>query len=423
MRARPARWRSPRLCAPLLAVTALAVSAPPAAALSAGGNGVDVTCTAGPASVTTAFTNPKQISGGGTLQCPAPGNNSPGGFGPTGGPTPAGTGPQPVDGTPCRFVYTTPVLLRYPGVGPQFQMMEPANLIAPDSTPNFVTDPWRGANFGVSTVNNPFPSNYISGDEWYYSAGFEDWYTTWTYSGAWKRQPDGRFRCLALNTGGWSMRCSGTSLIVQCFDAVPRTVVAAGPLPVSALGFDLSAFLKGQVFGGTITSIPDNPRPGLTNTATCFYVNGMTVDGRPADPGQDVFWEQIVPGPPVDPQARRVYFVFVIHVFYRQTDWDFGDGPPITFPLGSSSLDPHCPAPTAGQQFAASHAYRSYSTGDGFHVTVTHHYGVDVSEVWTDTRNRSNRAFPPGIPDLTVPANPQPFFAKPIVQEEGVPVG
>jgi hypothetical protein len=422
MRTRRTWWRSPGLCGPLLAVTALAALAQPAAAFSPGGNGADVTCTAGPASVTTACNTPKQITGTGTLQCPAPGNNSPGGFGPTGGATAVGTPPQPVDGTPCKFVYTTPVLLRYPGVGPEFQQMEPANIIAPDSTPNFVTVPWKGANFGVSTVNNPFPSNYITGDQWYYSAGFEDWYTTWTYNGTWKKQADGSFKCMALNNGGWSMRCSGTSLIVQCFDPVQRAVVAAGPLPVTALGFDLRAFLQGLVGGGTISSVPDNPRPGLTNIATCFYVNGMTINNQPANLGQDVFWEQIVPGPPVDAQGRRIYFVFVIHVSYRGTEWDFGDGPTSTVPLGGP-LDSRCPPPTGTQQAAASHTYNRYSTGDGFHVTVTHHFGVDVNEVWTDTNNLTNHAPVPGIPDLTVPGNPQPFFAKQIVQEEGVPVG
>jgi hypothetical protein len=418
MRTRRTRWRSPRLGAPLVAALALASFAQPAAAVSPGGNGVDVTCTAGPASVTTQFNNPVQISGGGQLQCPAPGNNSGGGFGAT-GPGPGTSFPPPAVGTPCHIVEQLPVRFQYPGSGPRYQRQEPFNLIEPFASSNVTTYPWAGTNF--STTNNP-GMTYISGDQWYYSAGFGDWYETFTYDGTWQKKPDGTIGC--AGTTGWNARCAGRSLFVQCFDFAAQTVAAPGPLPVAALGFDLNAFLKGLVFGGTITSVPDNPRPGLTNLATCFYVNGMTVNGQPANPNQDVFWEKIVPGPPVDAEGRQIYFVFVIHVFYRQTDWDFGDGTTTTFQLGNTSLDSHCPGPTGAQQFAASHSYSRYSTGDGFHITVTHHYGVDVSEVWTDTNNQTNRQdFPNAIPDLTVPSNPQPFFAKQIVQEEGVPVG
>jgi hypothetical protein len=418
MRLRHGWWRSPRLCGPLLAVTALAVFAQPAAALSPGGNGTDVTCAAGPASVTTQFTNPTQISGTGQLQCPAPGNNSSGGFGAT-GPGPGTSFPPPALGTPCHIVEQLPVQFRYPGFGPQYLHTMPFNLIEKFASGQVTTLPWAGANF--STTNNP-GMPYISGDQWYYSAGFGTWYETWRYDGTWQKEPDGTTGC--SGTTGWNSRCAGRSLFVQCFDFVAQTVAAPGPLPVAALGFDLTAFLKGQVFGGTILSVPDNPRPGLTNLATCYYVRGMTIDGQPANPNQDVFWEKIVPGPPVDGEGHQVYFVFVIHVFYRQTDWDFGDGTTATFQRGSAALDPNCPGPDATEQFAASHVYTRYSTGDGFHITVTHHYGVDVSEIWTDTNAQTNHAdFPNAIPDLTVPANPLPFYAKQVVQEEGVPVG
>lgn len=414
-------WRSAKLCVPLAAVTALAVSAQPAAALGPSGNGADLTCTVGPATVSTQFVDPKQIDGGGSLQCPAPGNNSPGGFGPTGGPAQFNNPPPPVDGTPCQMVYRTPVLIRnVDGKGTEFQAMDPANIIAPDSTPNFVTDPWRGGYFGVSVAVNLFPSDYISGDEWLYLAGSRDYFTTWTYNGTWKKQPDGSFKCLALNTGGWSMPCSGKSLIVQCFDFDLQTVVPNAPPPALPPGFDANAFLKGLVFGGTISSIPDNPRPGVTNLPTCFYVNGMTVNGKPADPTQDVWWEQIVLGPPVDPQGRGIYFVFQIHVFYRGTVWDFGDGNQSAMLPAPGSVTPPCPQPNANQQLATMHTYTSYSTGDGFHVTVTHHYGIDIQEVWVDSRPGTQHGNPPAIPDVEIPTAP---FAKPVVQEEGVPVG
>jgi hypothetical protein len=418
---RRAWWRSAKLCVPLVALTAAAVLAQPAAALSPGSNGSNLTCfTPAPASVSTQFTNPKQIDGSASLECPAPGNNSPGGFGPTGGPTQFNNPPPPVDGTPCQMVYRTPVLIRNSSKGTEFQDMEPANVIAPDSTPNFVANPWRGGYFGVSTVVNPFPSDYISGDEWLFLAGHRDYFTTWTYNGTWKKQPDGSFKCMALNTGGWSMPCSGKSLIVQCFDFVTQTVVPNAPPPPLPPGFDANAFLKGLVFAGNISSIPQDPHPGVTNLPVCFYVSGMTINGQLADPTQDVWWEQIVLGPPVDPQGRSIYFVFRIHVFYRFSEWSFGDQGTADLPAPGSA-DPLCPPRNGGQQLVASHTYTQYSPGQsGFPVTVTHHFGIDVQEVWVDSRPGTQQGNPPQIPDVTIPSAP---FAKTIVQEEGVPVG
>jgi hypothetical protein len=416
MNSRPAWLRSAKCCAPLLAVVAVASYAQPAAALSAGGNGADVTCRQGPASVTTQFTTPTQISGGGSIQCPAPGNNSGNGFGAT-GPGPGTSFPPPTPGTPCHVVEQLPVRFAYPGQGPLYQHQTPFNLIEKFATAQTTTGPFAGANF--SMTNNP-GMTYISGDQWYYSAGFGAWYETWWYDGTWQKKPDGTLGC--SGTTGWNSRCAGRSLFVQCFDFVPQTVAAAGPLPLPPGLVNLAAFVNGKVFGGNVTSVPDDPHPGVTNLPTCFYLNGVTVGGQPANPNQDAFWEQIVTGPPVDGEGHQIYFVFIIHVFYEKTVWDFGDGTVFPIQGGGVSLDPRCPPAQANQPFAASHAYSQYSTGDGFHVRVTHYFGVTASELWTDTNLQTNRRdFP--AQDVPVPGNPQPFFAKQIVQEEGVPVG
>jgi hypothetical protein len=407
--------RSKRLCVPLLAAVALAAYAQPATALSPGGNGADVTCQQGPASVTTQFTTPTQISGGGSIQCPAPGNNSPGGFGAT-GPGPNTSFPPPAIGTQCHIVEQLPVRFAYPGQGPLYQHQTPFNVIEKFATNQTSTDPFRGANF--STSNNP-GMTYISGDQWYYSAGFGAWYETWSYDGTWQKEPNGTIGC--SGTTGWQSRCAGRSLFVQCFDFVPQTVAAPGPAPLPPDLIDLAAFVSGKVFGGNMTAVP-NGRPGVTNLATCFYLNGVTVGGQPANPNQDTFWEQIVTGGPVDGDGHQIYFVFVIHVFYEKTVWDWGDTTQTPIQGGGTSLDQNCPAPAANQPFAASHVYNRYSTGDGFHVTVTHYFGVSATEVWTDTNLQTNRFdFP--TQEVPVPGNPQPFFAKQIVQEEGVPIG
>ncbi|TMC04485.1 MAG: hypothetical protein E6J41_24725 [Chloroflexi bacterium] len=76
------------------------------------------------------------------------------------------------------------------------------------------------------------------------------------------------------------------------------------------------------------------------------------------------------------------------------------------------------------QQFLVAHTYHRYSTGDGFHVSVTHQYGIDVTELWRDADPNAHRLdFPNAVPPVAVPSTPLPAYVIPVVQEEGVPVG
>jgi len=68
------------------------------------------------------------------------------------------------------------------------------------------------------------------------------------------------------------------------------------------------------------------------------------------------------------------------------------------------------------------HTYRSYSTGPGFSVTITHHYGADVTELCDDAAGTHSQDFPNAVAPIAVPASPQPHV-KPVIQEEGVPIG
>jgi hypothetical protein len=406
------RLRSPRICAPLLVAVALAAPATPAQAFGGGGQGVNLKCTASDPSVITTYQTPVTVSGGGSLDCPAPGTTAPGGFGPPQG-TPTFT--QPKAGDPCTFVYPAPTRFKWvPGSGAMFLTESPANLATNDaSTTTFTPDTWRGAN--LSMTNQPPGTPWTSGDAWYSLAGKADYFLTFTFKGTWTQKPDG-LHC--IGNSGWSTRCSGTSLSVPCFDTQPIGVTATAPAPISALGIDLNAFLRGKFNGGTITSLPNAPRnPGLTNIATCFYVNGTTANGAPAGPQQDVYLEQIVPGQPVF-EGRQIYFVFIIHIYYQRTEWNFGDGS-----VAGSPPPADCPAPSTPQSnITARHVYTRYSPAGGFPVTVNHHYVVDVSEFWNDSAGFHQQDTPGVVPDLVVPGNPQPFLM-PIVQEEGVPVG
>jgi hypothetical protein len=256
-------------------------------------------------------------------------------------------------------------------------------------------------------------------------ASTTDFTYDWTFDGIWTRV-GGQTRCVGSGPdNGWGTTCTLVSdAQTSCFTPhAPGTPPVGAALPVSALGFDLQAFLQGRFTGGRITSLPPAPHPGLTNVPVCFFVRGMTAGDRPEDPQQDTQFEQIVEGPNVG-EGRHVYFVFVIDVKYEQTMWDFGDGDTSTVPQGGGSPEtpPAQCGPVPDEQFLVAHTYTRYSSGDGFHVTVTHRFGVDVKEFWQDAQNHPGEADFPGVVTLDVPTDP-PLYAMPVVQEEGVPVG
>jgi len=75
-----------------------------------------------------------------------------------------------------------------------------------------------------------------------------------------------------------------------------------------------------------------------------------------------------------------------------------------------------------GQQFQVAHTYQRYSAGDGFHVTVTHQFGVDVTEMWRDGFGPHRVDFLNAVAPVPVIAQNQPYLM-PVIQEEGVPIG
>jgi len=428
--------RRRRALGPLFALVALTATTPTAFAAGGNNNGGNFDCAPGPPSLVAQYQNPTEIvSGSGGISCPTPGARTPGQFGPPGvtGPPP----PPPTVGSPCHFDFETPVQFRLNGSTPQLLALQPTW-----SGGTFVADPlnptwqswanqgWIDVMFWGGAPGVPPPVAMANGTL-YQMAGTTDFFYHWTFDGTWARV-GAQFKCKPdpnSPTGGWNTTCTALSdLQTSCFDPFPPAVPPVSPgLPLPGLNVDLNAFLRGQFTGGTITSLPGKPNPGLANVPVCFFVSGMTVNGQPADPQQDVFWEKIVEGPDVG-EGRHIYFVFVIHVSYKDATWDFGDGSSVTIPRGGSSPEP---LPQGGQcvrapnqQFLVAHTYNRYSTGDGFHVTVTHRYGVDVTEYWRDADpNPHVLQFPDAVPPVAVPAQPLPAYTIPIVQEEGVPVG
>ena len=421
--------------ASVLALAAVTAYSPAASATGgSGGGGTNFDCAAGPPSLVTQFQNPTEIvSGTGGITCPTPGAQTPGQFGPPG--VNSRPPPPPTPGTPCHFDFETPVQFRLNGSTPQLLALEPtwrngiytADPLNP-TWESWANEGWIDVAFWGGAPGVPPPVAMANGTL-YQMAGTTDFFYHWTFDGTWAKVGS-QFKCQpdpASPTGGWNTTCTALSdLQTSCFDPfTPLSPPASTGLPVSGLNVDLNAFLRGQFTGGTITSLPPSPNPGLTNVPVCFYVSGMTVNGQPANPQQDVTWEKIVQGPLLG-EGRHIYFVFVIHVNYQGTTWDFGDGTTVTIGKGGASPEP---APSQcgnvpNQQFLVAHTYNRYSTGDGFHVTATHRYGVDVSEFWRDSDPQPHELdFPNAVPPVDVPSAPLPAYVIPIVQEEGVPIG
>jgi hypothetical protein len=304
------------------------------------------------------------------------------------------------------------VQFRLAGSNPEYRVWSPpaitgTKLTVDPNNPGFQPSIWTSlfTGFGVTL-------------SMYEQAGSTDFFIPTTFTGRWNAQA----QCEATQGPGtgWVAPCLTNAV---CFDGFPPPVPVVGG-GIGAPPIDLNGLVQGRFTGGQISSMPAHPNPGLVNYPTCFYVSGMTINGAAGDPQQDHFWEQIVPGPEIT-EGRHIYYVLLVRVFYQQTVWDFGDGTTVTIPGGGASpvTPPTQCGNVPGQQFLVAHTYTKYSTGGGFQVTVTHQFGVDVTEMWWDAASPPAHVlqFPNAVPPVPVVAANQPY-AMPVVQEEGVPV-
>jgi len=388
---------------------ALALTAGLTQAAAIGGTpGQGLACSVSGPEVIAKYSSPQAVSAGGGLQCTSPGATAPGQFGPP--PTGSFPAPNPTSG-PCHLHYEFPVDFRMAGA-PEAWTEGP---VAPDgqkivvnpSSPGLKVDGWHGLNdFGVS-----------SGD--YQLAGTQDGFLPFDFVGKWNAQ--GNCEATQGPGTGWVEGCNGGNTVIVnavCMDWFPPPApITGGPIPIGALPIDLTAFVRGQFTGGTISSLPNNPSPGLTNVATCFAIAGMAIQGGGNPLGQQT-WEQIVEGPLVPGgEGRHIYYTIVINVSYQDTTWNWGDNSgdaPETAPPACGAAPPN--------GLLVGHTYRRYSTGGGFPVSVTHHYTVDVTELWDDALGTHSQDFPGAVGPIPVPAAPQPYI-KQVIQEEGVPIG
>lgn len=217
----------------------------------------------------------------------------------------------------------------------------------------------------------------------------------------------------------WTQICGGVTFGVYaaCLGSRTRSFGPIGPVPASAIGghgIDLAGYLRGQVNAGTLSSMPS--LAGIVQRPTCFFLDGMTINGR--DGTVPSWFEITLVGPPIDASNRHVLYIFRVEVVLDQVTFNFDDR------FGDNSEAPQVPTECqgGGHQSTAAHTYQHYSPeSQPFQVTATEGYAVHAWEIWNDGFTSSSIQIPDDqLPHLSVPAGP---LAKTVVQEEGVPVG
>jgi len=200
-----------------------------------------------------------------------------------------------------------------------------------------------------------------------------------------------------------------------CWVTTPHPAVGGGLPPGQITPYLDQASLLQFINIGTLSSLPDNPNPGLVNIGTCFFLHGASFQGAGGGPqpiSQPAFYSMTVGAPLNDGTGRFVFYVFRIELAFTGAQWDFGDG--------SAAPDGSLPVPCQGvpADIAVSHTYLKYGT---FPVTLTEHYDVTVTEFWEDANGEHPAITLTGlIPPITRVLGP---YTKQVIQEEGVPVG
>ena len=285
----------------------------------------------------------------------------------------------------------------------------------------FWVDPQFNGN-GSDTPEPQDPSRFLSGmsaEQFFMQGGSTDFWVPYTLRG----KIDASRNCVPKDPNdpiaSFTSDCNfATAPFPACLVRSDDGPVDGGGLPLGAIPGGLAgliAQMEQRIVPGHISSMPAQPAPGLVNTGTCFFVDGVNIAGE--DAVQGATFEVAVLGPP-DASRRQIYYVFRLQMHLDGITWNFGDG--------STEVDPQLPEPCRGrastpQTLAFSHTYRRYSDAPGFPVSASESFVIDATEYWVDARATHG---PQNAGRLTATALPggQPFV-KTIVQEEGVPIG
>jgi hypothetical protein len=311
------------------------------------------------------------------IACPRVGNTTP-----YGGGSPRSNTDQP-DGTTCTVFYYAPVTFQ--------------------NLPAYILARWSSPSGQQARANVDPQSNGGLVTQTGQQAPTRDVFGVFSKQGQVQNQ-----QCVP--SGPWQNFCREGGPVRQddppCVFSEPHPITPATSPPPPITPYVAQVLGNLQANAGTILSLP-SPN-GLVNLPTCFWVDAMTVPDERT-------YTVLLPGPP-DPSNRRIYFTYLIRVFFAGIDWNFDD------PFGNAEVQPH---PACGQhpQLTA-HSYQMISekqNPDGrYHVVATEKYQVTVDLYWSDSTGAHHQPIDPGVP-LPVTISPG-TYSQFVGQVEGIPM-
>jgi hypothetical protein len=192
-----------------------------------------------------------------------------------------------------------------------------------------------------------------------------------------------------------------------CILAQPHVIVPANSPPPPIAPYIANVIRDLKTAPGAVNSLP-SPN-GLVNLPTCFWIDNIAV---PAERDLSL----VLAGAP-DNSGRRIFYTYLIRVFFAGVDWNFDD------PFGNDQVQPN---PACGQhpQLTA-HSYQMISekhSADGFyHITATEKYQVTVDLYWDDTYGAHHATVDPGVP-LPITISPPQAYEQYVGQVEAIPM-
>lgn len=191
-----------------------------------------------------------------------------------------------------------------------------------------------------------------------------------------------------------------------CILAQPHIITPATSPPPSITPYLQEVVKEIHAGAGTIASLPMR---GLVNLPTCFWINGITVS-------PDTYQTLVLAGPP-DPSGRRIYYTYVIHVWFGGVEWNFDD------PFGNDQVQPNVACGQHPQLTA--HSYQMISDkrhpDHMYEVTAAEQYYIFVTVYWDDSYGTHELNVNPGI-QMPITVTPPPY-GQYVGQVEGIPVG
>jgi hypothetical protein len=315
---------------------------------------------------------------GSAVNCARPGNTTP--YGANSAFTSSGA---VQDGTPCQILYYAPVTFQ--------------------NLPTVIHAVWTSpvGNQGSANIDPNSAGDVVSAAGT--TAATNDVFAVYSRTGLFQGgqcQPDGAWLDFCqLGAPGPNPD--------PCILAQPHVITPVQSPPPSVAPYIAGVVRDLRTSAGTVHSLP-SPN-GLVNLPTCFWIDDM---GVPAERDLSL----VLPGPP-DGSGRRIFYTYLIRVFFAGVDWTFDD------PFGDGQVQPN---PACGQhpQLTA-HSYPMISekwSSDGFyHVSASEKYQVTVDLYWDDTYGPHHRAVDPGVPLPITVSPPQPYDQY-VGQVEAIPV-